>query len=366
MNTEPVNIALIGLGKRAINLYLPILRKLNRLINLTCVCNRSEDKAKKISAEEKVPYYLKIKDILKNEKIDLAILSVSRDNHLEPALELIESGTPVLLETPLAEKQVEMDNIINSAEKNKVIVEVAENYYRRPKEILKQKLIKEGFFGKINFVYSNFAGHGYHGISMIRSLFDFNVKPVNVTGFRKEFGVKKHLFRKGLPEKDTEELQHGIIEFDNGSLGFYNFTSLTYGSPMRIEQTKNEISFYAEKGMGKGDELIVLKGTDKKIIIEIEKKTINRDSNLYLDKYIAHSDHDIIWDNPLKEYFLNDNEIEIGLCILDIINAVKNKIPLKYGIHNAKIDRLTELAMIESWSNKNKKVEISDNMHLKF
>ena len=48
-------------------------------------------------------------------------------------------------------------------------IEVAEQFHRRPLEQIKLKLIASGLFGRVHTSFNDFAGHGYHGVSVMRS-----------------------------------------------------------------------------------------------------------------------------------------------------------------------------------------------------
>ncbi|MBN2545252.1 MAG: hypothetical protein JXB50_05595, partial [Spirochaetes bacterium] len=199
--------------------------------------------------------------------------------------------------------------------------------------------------------YSNFMGHGCHGMSLMRSFFGFNVKPVKITGFIETFPVQNHTWREGEPPRDSEKWQHAIIEYDNGSMGIFNFTSLTYGSPMRVERNKNQVNFYAEKGMGLGHDLVVIRGMDERVVIPVQRNTKIINNTEVVTSYKAQADFDIEWENPFCNSAIDERKLGVALCLRDLMEAIKDDKMLPYGALNARLDRETELAMEESASN---------------
>src|SRR5579859_1788800 len=123
----------------------------------------------------------------------------------------VEHGLNVLLETPIAHKLSEADAIIAAARDRGLKIEIAEQFHRRPLEQIKLKLIAAGLFGRVHSSFSDFAGHGYHGISVMRSYLGFDAKPVRVTGFVHDYPLAPHFSRLGGHSSARNETQeHGL------------------------------------------------------------------------------------------------------------------------------------------------------------
>src|SRR5207302_1844225 len=76
-----------------------------------------------------------------------------------------------------------------------VKVEVAEQFHRRPLEQLKLRLIDSGLLGTVHTSFNDFAGHGYHGVSVMRSYLGFDAVPVQVTGAVRSYPLAAHWSR---------------------------------------------------------------------------------------------------------------------------------------------------------------------------
>jgi predicted dehydrogenase len=260
--------------------------------------------------------------------------------------------------------------MIATAKENNTKLEVCENYYRVPGERIKRALILEGVFGKILSAYNDFNGHGYHGVGLIRSYIGFDVEAVRVIGMTKNFTVQEHLFRKGQPVRSDENWQHGLIEFENGSVGIFNFSSLSYGSPLRWYNTSK---FYGERGMCVGDGQRSWTGNEKiailndeanaRLPIVVERRTTEaKDGTEVLDALIARTDPDtgleVVWENPLSNYPLGDGQLSVASEIMSIANAARNDTEPEYGALNGRTDQEISLAISESARNNNQPVEL--------
>ena len=133
----------------------------------------------------------------------------------------------MLLETPIAHKLSEADAIIEAARQRNLKIEIAEQFYRRPLEQIKLALVASGLFGRVHTSFNDFAGHGYHGISVMRSYLGFDARPVQVVGAVRDYPLEAYYSRLAgnyVPRNETQE--HGIIEFDDGRLGIFHWTSV--------------------------------------------------------------------------------------------------------------------------------------------
>src|SRR5512140_246360 len=135
----------------------------------------------------------------------------------------------VLMETPIANKLSEAGEIISAARQRALKSEVAEQLHRRPQEQIKLKLLESGLFGQVYSSFNDFAGHGYHGVSVMRSYLGFDAKPVQVTGLVREFPLSAHWSRLSNSNGTrTETQEHGIIDFAGGQIGIFHWTSVGY------------------------------------------------------------------------------------------------------------------------------------------
>lgn len=85
---------------------------------------------------------------------------------------------PWFTETPIADELSQADKIIRIATEQKLHVEVAEQFHRRPTEQIKLKLIEAAVFGRIYLSFNDCLGHGYHGYHGVRVMRSYLVPRV--------------------------------------------------------------------------------------------------------------------------------------------------------------------------------------------
>ena len=276
----------------------------------------------------------------------------------------VEHGFHVLLETPIAHKLSEADAIIAAAKRQNVMVEVAEQFHRRPLEQIKLKLLASGLFGRVHSAFNDFAGHGYHGVSVLRSYLGFDARPTQVTGSVHKYPLASHWSRlAGKTEPRDETQEHGLIEFDGGQVGIFHWTSVSYDSPLRWWRSSR---FLAEKGMGvttgvypDGEEQLSLlaPGGEAPRFVRLERRFERVDGGA-LTAIVAHTGDSylpvVTWENPFRPlvqgqgFQWHDDEIGVAGCIRSLVEAVRSGEEPSYGALQARLDQEITLAIRQS------------------
>src|SRR5262245_44941554 len=174
---EPVRVAIVGTARRAAGMYGPILQALPD-VELVSLWGRSSDSARRLGEQLHVPAYTDLDRLIRETAPQIGVVCVAYAANGQAGLMAVEHGLHALLETPIAHDLGEADAIIAAAERRGLLVEVAEQFHRRPLEQIKLKLIASGLFGRVYSSFSDFAGHGYPGISVLRSDLSFAARPI--------------------------------------------------------------------------------------------------------------------------------------------------------------------------------------------
>jgi predicted dehydrogenase len=357
----PLRVAIIGTAKRSNYLYGPLIKALPEQVELVSVWGRSVDSTQRLSQSLGVPGYTDLNRLMRETSPQIGIVSVNYHANGEVGLMAIEANLHVLLETPIAHKLSEADAIIVAAKERGLKIEIAEQFHRRPLEQIKLKLIEAGLFGHVYSAFNDFAGHGYHGISVLRSYLGFDAIPIQVTGAVKQYDLIPHWSRladtRG-PRIETQE--HGIIEFEGGQIGIFHWTDVGYDSALRWWRSSR---FLAEKGMGitlgVGLEIeerlsLLSPGGEAPRFITLERRWERVDGGV-LVAIVAHTgdpDFPIIrWDNPFRPTVQghgvqwHDDEIGVAGCLLSLVDAVRNSEEPTYGPYQGRLDQELVLAM---------------------
>ncbi|GEM48375.1 hypothetical protein DC3_40100 [Deinococcus cellulosilyticus NBRC 106333 = KACC 11606] len=349
-----MRVAIIGTAARSDYLYGPIVKALPEL-ELVAVWGRSEGSARALGESLQVPHFTDLQQLIDHTAPQIGIVSVAYGANGEVGLMVVEHGLSVLLETPIAHDLEEADRIIEAAQRKGVKVEVAEQFHRRPLEQIKLKLIELGIFGRVHTSFNDFAGHGYHGVSVMRSYLGFDARPLTVTGMVRKFGLDAHWsLLSGSRGLRTETQEHGMVEFEGGRIGIYHWTDVGYDSALRWWRSSR---FLAEKGMGittgiggDVDERLSVLTHDREAphFITLERR-LERNDGGALRQIVAHTplpEHPtVVWENPFKSVKKghgvqwHDDEIGVASCLMSLVNAVSSGTEPSYGPLQAKLDQ---------------------------
>ena len=361
MTHEPVRVAIVGTAARSSYLYGPLIKALPDEMTLVAVWGRSEGKARALGEELSVPYYTDLERMVRETAPQVGVVSVSYGANGVVGKMAVEAGLNVLLETPIAHKLAEADAIIQAAQARGLKIEIAEQFHRRPLEQIKLKLIESGIFGRVHTSFSDFAGHGYHGVSVMRSYLGFDAKPLWVSGSVHEYDLTAHwsrLAETNGPRKETQE--HAIVEFEGGQTGIFHWTSVGYDSALRWWRSSR---FLAEKGMGittgvglDVDERLSLlaSGGEAPLFITIERRWERVDGGA-LVALVAHTGNPdlpiVTWENPFRPKVKgagpqwHDDEIGVAGCLMSLVNAVRSGGEPTYGPLQGRLDQEITLAL---------------------
>jgi predicted dehydrogenase len=361
---EPVRVAIIGTAKRSDYLYGPLIKAMAPDVELVAVWGRSETSARNLGESLGVSWYTNLEKLVRETAPAIGVVSVAYGANGEVGLMAVQAGLNVLVETPIAHKLSEADAIIQAAAQRGLKIEIAEQFHRRPFEQIKLKLLESGLFGRVHTAFNDFAGHGYHGVSVLRSYLGFDAKPVQVTGTVREYDLAAHWSRLGNSRGERKETQeHGIIEFDGGQVGIFHWTSVGYDSAMRWWRSSR---FLAEKGMGitvgvglNVQEWLTLTTPDGEMpqFVTLERRWERVDGGALI-AMVAHTGvaelTTVTWENPFRAYKQghgvqwHDDEIGVAGCLKSLVDAVREGKEPTYGPYQGRLDQELILALRES------------------
>jgi predicted dehydrogenase len=368
-SSAPLRVAILGTAARSDYLYGPIIQALPEQVHLVAVWGRSAASARKLGESLSVPWFTDMATLITQTAPQLGVVSVAYDANGEVGLMAAEHGLHLLLETPIAHDLKQADAIIAAAGQRGLKIEVAEQFHRRPLEQIKLKLLESGLFGRVHSSFNDFAGHGYHGVSVLRSYVGFGVRPLRVTGAVRSYPLAPQWSRlQDTRGVGTEVQEHGLIDFEGGQLGVFHWTSVGYDSPLRWWRSSR---FLAEKGMGvtvasgllgpgteSGERLSLLTPDgEAPAFITLERRLERIDGGALLS-VVAHTPDaalpTVTWDNPFRPVKQghgmqwHDDEIAVAGCLMSLVEAVRTGGEPSYGPHQARLDQEIVLALHRS------------------
>lgn len=361
-------IALVGCGMPSRRWHMPTLSELARrgAIEFVALCDLDE----KLSAEHGemygVPHYTSIEEMLDRHKDIMAVDIVTGDStHHMLAKQIAEQGKHVMVEKPMALTRACCDVIIDACSRNNVHFEVAENYFRMPKQRAIINLIKAGILGdivRVHYIeakaqnlfdptvthrgltrplskFGNSSGMcmdmGSHRLSQLR-LFAQS-EPRQISGTVKRYRTN--------PEIVHEDWAHAMIDFESGATGIYETSRLGEAlSYYQVTGTQGGITDY--KWSGPAIPLRLQIGNEMKDVpVEFERH--QADGVDVLSRIVVHTDPQIVYVNPFREYAIDDWCVGHAEQIMSLANAALNDEAPEYGLEGRK-DVEMAMAIYES------------------
>ena len=146
---EQINFAILSFAHIHAWNYARVLKKLQHA-NLVAIYDDDFKRLKKASSTFKVEKaYKDYRKLLEREAIDAVIITSENARHAELALASAEAGKHILCEKPIATNLNDSDEMIRTAEKNDVKLQIAFVMRYHPATAEVKKLIEEGSIGNI-------------------------------------------------------------------------------------------------------------------------------------------------------------------------------------------------------------------------
>ncbi|MEM7131617.1 MAG: Gfo/Idh/MocA family oxidoreductase [Chloroflexota bacterium] len=356
---QKAKIAVIGCGPPSRQWHLPTIAELAKKgkIEFVALCDLDETLAAQMGGQYGVSYYTNIEQMLETHKDILVVDIITGDpTHHVIAKIVAEHKMHPMVEKPMALTLPCCDVIVDACRRNGVHFEVAENYFRMPKERMILKLIREGILGdilRVHFIepyrfapfdpnvgkprgierpvstFGSYSGvcmdMGAHRLSQIRLY--ANSEPRKIAAMTKQFVPG--------PDKVFEDWLHAMIDFDSGAVGIYE-TSMAGEETIKYSQitgTKGRIMDLDYRGPHIPLRLMV-NGEMQDIPVEIERHTV--DGVDVLSRIVVHTEPEIVYENPFREYAIDDWCVGHAEEIMSLANAALYDQEPEYGLGGRK------------------------------
>jgi predicted dehydrogenase len=250
-----LNFALVGCGR--ISKRHSELLGLGKIKNarLIAICDLIEEKAKNISKQFNIPYYLDMDEMMQNEEIDVVCVLTESGYHAKHVISLSKYGKHILVEKPMALTIDDADDMIAACENNncKLFV-VKQNRFNLPVIKLKESLEKNRF-GKLFMgtvrvrwcrteEYYNQAP--WRGTWALDGGVITNQASHHIDLLEWMMGKVDSVYAKGiqaLANIEAEDTAVVILKFRNGAIGTIEATTA-----IRPKDLEGSLSILGEKG----------------------------------------------------------------------------------------------------------------------
>jgi len=339
-----LRIGVIGVGRRA-GIHLQAISAMKDMYNLVAVCDKVSERTEQAAERFHATPYSNLEEMLRTENLDVADIVVPGGAHHSVAVTVAENGVNMMVETPIAVTLPLADLMINAAKKAGVKLEVAENVWRFPEERMKAEIIKSGLIGDVSRVYCVNTWGSYHAMNSLRNYAGFK-EAKSVIGFSRDFPAPPTTGLGGQTEANERWIK-GIIEFEDGTLGIYENSSMLslYHNPGYRKTRYTEVDG-SEGCIVDNDVCIVEEG--KPLIQKIHEVTAKINGVDVFERMELDTTKKIVWENPYKKYRTAKGFIAAIDELSSIGNAVLNDTEPSYGATNARKDQELGIAISES------------------
>lgn len=212
-----LNIAVIGTGFMGQN-HVKVLSSLEN-VNLIAICDKDNQKTKKIAKQYKLKAYVNFETLIKNEKLDAISVCLPTTLHFEVAAFCIKKKIPVFIEKPISANVKEAKALRKLAilYKTPVMVGHIERFNPVVNEI--RLRIKSGELGKIIKIHTQRFSPpvaSQQDVSVIVDLATHDIDVMNYLIGEKIVRIYSETDRK---YNKTENIMSALMRFKSGIIG---------------------------------------------------------------------------------------------------------------------------------------------------
>jgi UDP-N-acetyl-2-amino-2-deoxyglucuronate dehydrogenase len=229
--TDRLKTAVIGVGK-VTELHAAALSRLG-ISQFTAVCSSHKEKADLFARKYNIRGYTDVSEMVKNEKIDAAIICTPHPFHRTPAIAAMEAGAHVLVEKPLASCLEDCDAMLAASERNqKQLGVICQRRWYRPvqrvRAAIDQGKIGRPVFGTVNILgwrdeayyksdpwRGSWEGEG-GGVLVNQASHQLDLLQWFMGEIEELYGIWSNL---NHPYIEVEDTANAIIRFKNGAVG---------------------------------------------------------------------------------------------------------------------------------------------------
>lgn len=230
-----VKFGILGCGKIG-NRHAEKMQKV-RGAKLAAVCDVIPERADYLAKKYKCKAFYGIKDILKEESLDILNICTPSGLHPEHSIIALNAGKNVLSEKPMALREKDARKMIAAARKNKkMLFVVKQNRYNPPvllvTDLLKKKKLKEPIQCIVNVLWNRgdnyYKSDAWRGTKKLDGGALFTQASHFVDLMLMFMGKPKKLFSLAGTKNhkiETEDTGNIAVEFENGAFGTFNYTT---------------------------------------------------------------------------------------------------------------------------------------------
>lgn len=299
MPAKILKCAVIGvgnMGRNHLRTYLGVPD-----IELVAISDANANLAESVGNEFKIKFYSDFREMIKNEKPDIASVCVPTIFHYEVAKFCIENGVNILLEKPIAPKIEEAEEILELANKNnvKILVGHIERFNPAVKKV--KEMIGRGELGNITAIIARRVGGFPPQIKDANIAVDLAIHDIDIVNYLLgELPVEVSLNKQKNHIEQREDSAEFFLKYKKTSA----YVQANWITPVKIRKltitgtegylemdyVSQQIEFYKsnyekfKEGINNFSDYILRFSEPDKIVISVAKKEpLREEINYFLD-----------------------------------------------------------------------------------
>ena len=248
-----IRFAIVGCGRISKN-HFGSIEKHNDNLELVAICDVNQEVLKQHEGKYNLPGYLRLEDMLKEEKLDMVVLCTPSGIHADQTVMAAKHCVHVMTEKPMATRWQDGLRMVKACDEAGVRLFVVKQNRRNSTLQLLKRAVDEKRFGKIHMVHLNVfwtRPQEYYDQAEWRGTWEFdggafmNQASHYVDLLDWLIGPIDKVQAMMSTTRDIEVEDTGVlnVRWRNGALGSMSVTMLTY--PKNLE---GSITILGEKG----------------------------------------------------------------------------------------------------------------------
>lgn len=357
MAGDQLRVAIIGAGRRG-SQHAATISELNEDFELVAVCDPNPTAVQRYVEQYGCRGYAATSELFSAEQLDFVVITTPPDLHHVGVLAAAEHRINALVETPLGLTRGMMDVLADAAAQAGIIVEVGENYGRRPVELLNRQAVEAGAIGSLVHL-SAFNGpanneSAYHVVSLFRAYAGW-ADIVDVQAIERRTSVDRSLAPNAAADEGWME---AVLTLDNGVAATCNYVT-TWTSPHRggrprivtIEGTAGHIT--SEDAGGQNRLHRIEAGQQRDLPMEVEIQSLG--GREVPTRFSYPLDPPLVAENRFAEWIRADT-VPGTACdglgrateLLSLRDAIQNGAPVGRSILDGRRSQEVGIAIIEA------------------
>src|SRR5438445_9900432 len=177
---NPYRFAIVGAGWRT-EFFLRIVAALPERFRLEGLVVRDVAKGQRLTKQWGHATHRTVPDLLAAVRPEFLVSSVSYSANYDVNRSLLDTGLPILSETPPAATLEQMLGLWEAVVRGGARFQVAEQFTRQPHHAARLAAIRQGRIGPAHKAYLSVC-HGYHGASLIRHFLGVGFAEARIVG----------------------------------------------------------------------------------------------------------------------------------------------------------------------------------------